>query len=91
MQYSELQRTFGADTEEKIAEAMDMHTPYQSSLQKAGEALKLADVRSAMETLTETNHHLLDRLQIVQEKTSGNSSTHQKILTSVKKEVLIGR
>ena len=54
---------------------------------KAGDALKVSDLDSAMDVLTKTNHELLDRLNLVQGKSSGNSSALTKINADIQEEV----
>ena len=67
--------------------AMQSQTPYQTNLQKAGEALKVSDLDTALEVLTKTNHKLLDQLNVVQQKVSGNSSKIRRAKAELKVEV----
>lgn len=86
-QYNALRNSLGDNFGSTLTQAREAKTPYQNSLQKAGTALKNADMESAFEALTNVNHDLLDRLKFVEEKAAGNSSALQKLRHDIALEV----
>ena len=86
--YTELQRAFGEEFAASMAENRDStHSLYQSTLQKAGAALKQADMETAVEMLTKTNHELLNKLNLVEQRRSGNSSSIRRVKDALAEEV----
>eukprot|EP00750_Incisomonas_marina_P007626 INCI15015.1.p1 GENE.INCI15015.1~~INCI15015.1.p1 ORF type:complete len:675 (+),score=105.47 INCI15015.1:284-2308(+) len=85
--YTELQRAFGEEFAASMAENRDStHSLYQSTLQKAGAALKQADMETAVEMLTKTNHELLNKLNLVEQRRSGNSSSIRRVKDALAEE-----
>ena len=90
VKYGELKRSFGeefATSLQQQGKQDAVHTPYQATLQKASEALQDADVETAMDMLKKTNHELLDQLNSIQQKRSGNSSAIRKTKAQLKEQV----
>ena len=84
-QLEDLQPALGKHFDASFAPLFTKNS-FNEHLQRAGTALRNADMREAIDALTDVGHHLLNQLILVEDQGSTNSSLYQRLQAQIKVE-----